>query len=366
MYGAEAVILTMSRALAQAQHGSAIGVFSNSSRPNLQLHQAAIAIGVESHLVQCTGQLDRSVPGSIRKLVAHVRADVVHAHGFKADVYAWAALRNSPVPLVSTCHTWYDNDLAVRLYGALDRRVLRKFSAVVAVSGDVKERLLKAGISPDRIRLITNGIDLDPFAVIRHANFGADRPLTVGLIGRLAQEKGVDLFLRAAAQVLAELPSTRFLVVGDGPDRAALQALIEELHIGSSVSLLGRSENMPATYASLDLMVSASRQEGLPIALLEGMASRLPIVATNVGAVSTVIRNEVTGLLVPPQDIPQLTVAIRKLLLEPALRDRLGNAARQSVEQNFSATRMTAEYLRLYKEVTGSMAAQPLRSEPAR
>ena len=93
-------------------------------------------------------------------------------------------------------------------------------------------------------------------------------------------EKGVDIFLRAAARVLLELPSTKFVVVGEGPDRDKLESLIDELKIRESVSMLGQRDDMPSVYASLDIMVSASRQEGLPMAILEGMASSLPIVAT--------------------------------------------------------------------------------------
>ena len=123
--------------------------------------------------------------------------------------------------------------------------------------------------------------------------FGADTqansPAIVGLVGRLSIEKGVDIFLRAAARVLAELPSTKFVVVGEGPDRDKLESLIDDLKIRESVSMLGRRDDMPSVYASFDIMVSASRQEGLPIAILEGMASRLPLVATAVGEVPTLV-----------------------------------------------------------------------------
>src|ERR1019366_7310496 len=163
MYGAEAVILNMSRMLQEAGHGSAVGVFSNSSNPNLQLHEAALKEGLESHLIPCSGQVDRSAIAAIRDLSLQTGADVVHAHGFKADIYVYLALRGRGVPFVSTCHTWYDNDLLVTLYGKLDRLVLRGFPRVVAVSDEVRQRLLKAGVRVDRIRMVRNGIDLRPF-----------------------------------------------------------------------------------------------------------------------------------------------------------------------------------------------------------
>ena len=113
---------------------------------------------------------------------------------------------------------------------------------------------------------------------------------------------------------------------------------------------------MPAVYASMDILVSASRQEGLPVALLEGMASALPVVATAVGALSTIVRDGVTGTLVPPEDVPALQSAILKLLQDPSRRALYGAAARQLIVDEFSADRMTGEYLALYEEVLSTSA----------
>jgi len=353
MYGAEAVILNMSRALNDSSHSSSLGVFSNSTNSNLQLQEVATAQAIDSHLIPCIGQVDRSVPASIRELTALTNADIVHAHGYKADIYCYFALRQSAVPLVSTCHTWYDNDLTVSLYGKADRFVLRNYAAVVAVSEEVRQRLLKAGVRKDKIHLVRNGIDLRPFEnappSLREL-FSQDRSPIVGLVGRLATEKGVDIFLRAAARVLVELPSTKFVVVGDGPDREQLELLIDALQIRDNVSLLGRRDDMPSVYASLDVMVSASRREGLPIAILEGMASSLPIIATAVGAVPTIVLNEKTGVLIPPEDVETMASEIVKLLTNPLQEQQLGAAAKKLIKDNFSAQRMTADYLRVYEQ----------------
>ena len=352
MYGAEAVILNMSRTLNESAHSSILGVFSNSANPNLQLHEVASAQAIDSHLISCTGQIDRTVPASIRELAARTNADLIHAHGYKADLYSYFALRQSAIPLVSTCHTWYDNDLAVSLYGMADRFVLRSYAAVVAVSEEVRQRLLKAGVGTEKIHLVRNGIDLRPFdnasPSLRNISSQAGSPI-VGLVGRLATEKGVDIFLRAAARVLVELPSTKFVVVGDGPDREQLELLIDELQIRENVYMLGRRDDMPSVYASLDIMVSASRREGLPIAILEGMASSLPIIATAVGAVPTIVLNGSTGVLIPAEDVETLASEIVKLLSNPAQRQRLGAAAKKLIEVEFSAQRMTADYLHVYE-----------------
>jgi glycosyltransferase involved in cell wall biosynthesis len=184
----------------------------------------------------------------------------------------------------------------------------------------------------------------------------------VGLVGRLSVEKGVDIFLHAAARVLAHCPDAKFIVAGDGPDRAELETLIDQLGIRGSVRLLGRRDDMSSLYASLDVMVSASRQEGLPIAILEGMASRLPLVATAVGEVPTVILDGRTGMLVPAEAPDLLAAAIIELLRDPAKRERLGSAARQLIQDEYSAARMTADYLRVYEEALAAVARGSERS----
>jgi glycosyltransferase involved in cell wall biosynthesis len=353
MYGAEAVILNMSRTLNEGSHTSVLGVFANSSNPNLQLHEVAAKEGVESHLIPCKGQIDPAVIASIRELAAQTNAEIVHAHGYKADIYVYLALRTSRIPFVSTCHNWIDSELMVSLYGMADRLVLRNYPAVIAVSDEVRQRLLKAGVSAHKIHLVRNGIDLRPFDRARPSLSGgptSDYSPTVGFIGRLSSEKGADIFLNAAAMILVEVPSTKFVVIGEGPDRDKLESLIDELKLRQSVSMLGRRDDMPSVYASLNIMVSSSRQEGLPMAILEGMASRLPLVATRVGDVPTVVLDGQTGVVVPPENVALLASAVVALLRNPAQRERLGAAARKLIEDEFSADRMTADYLRVYNE----------------
>ena len=353
MYGAEAVVLNLSRALNEGPHRSLLGVFSNSSNPNLQLHENAMKEGIESYLIPCNGQIDRKAIANIRELVQRTGVDVVHAHGYKADIYAFLALRASGVSLVSTCHNWIDFDRKTSLYGTLDRLVLRGYTRVVAVSDEVRQRLLKSGVKANRVSMIRNGIDLRPFdrasaAVKRELGWDADR--IVGFVGRLSREKGADIFLDAAARVLAQCPDTKFVIAGDGPERAELDTLIDKLGLRESVRMLGRCSDMPALYASLDIMVSASRTEGLPIAILEGMASRLALVATAVGDVPTVIRDGHTGVLAPVENPESLAAAVIELLRDSAKREQLGSAARQLVENEFSAERMRADYLRVYED----------------
>ena len=150
-------------------------------------------------------------------------------------------------------------------------------------------------------------------------------------------------------QVSDRMSFTRFLRLGI-EDRDKLEQLIDKLGIRTSVEMLGRREDMASVYASLDVMVSSSRQEGLPMAILEGMASGRALVATAVGEVPSVVIDGQTGVLVPAEEVEPLAAGLVELLRDTAERTRLGTAARKLVEEEYSADRMTADYLSVYEE----------------
>lgn len=364
MYGAEAVILNLSRTLNDAGHTSVLGVFANEKNLNLQLYEAAIREGIESHLITCSAQIDRASVAKLRELAIQSNADVVHAHGFKADIYAYVALRNLPVPLVSTCHNWTDTDRVVSIYGRVDRFILRRYAAVIAVSQAVKNRLMKAGVRGEKIHIIENGIDLRPFEKaipsLREIAGEQGDPV-VGFVGRLSKEKGADIFLQVASRVVARIPNAKFVLVGDGPERKQLESLIDQLGLGKSVILAGRRTDMPAVYASFDLMVLSSRDEGLPMATLEGMASGVPWVATAVGDVPKIIQHQISGVLVPPGDVESLASHVITLLQSATERGRIGENGRRRVQDEFSAERMTSSYLDIYRQVIVSRGLREAR-----
>lgn len=351
MYGAETVILTLCRAMNAALPGSAgLAVFLNTDKPETSLHEAALASGIPSTLVRCVGRVDRSTAGALRGLMTGF--DVLHTHGYKADLYGYVALRQSAKPLVATCHNWTDTDRNARMYGALDRLILRRFDAIAAVSADVRARLQASGVTPGRIRLVSNGIETGPYravATVRHAAHTG--PLRVGFAGRLSQEKGIDVFLQVARVVLQQAPEVEFVVAGDGPERAAAEAAIARDGTATRVRLLGRCERMAEVYASLDVLLSTSRTEGSPMGLMEAMAATVPVVATAVGDVPMLLDGGRCGLLAPSMDVQGLAAAVLRLRREPALRVELGCKGQQWVEQSFSAQTMLRNYLTLYRQV---------------
>lgn len=361
MYGAEHVVLTLAGGLTSLGHECTVGVFENLHCPNLEIAERAKDLRLPVVQILCKRRWDPRMIARVCKIVQMRKIDVVHAHGFKADVYCYAALRSTSIPIVSTCHNWIENGLALSLYGVLDRFVLRYFDAVAAVSPAVSLILRRSGVADAKIRLIDNGVDLSRFENAwpkLRAELGIGNASVIGFVGRLSPEKGLKHLLWAASSIFHEHRDATLVLVGDGPERGALQKLALELGISHRTHFIGQRSDMPEIYASFDVLVLPSLTEGLPLTLLEALASRRAVIASSVGAVPNVVAHATTGLLVRPGDVNGLSTSIKRLLHDTALRTRLGQEGYALVTRRYSSTAMTREYLAVYQEAIRSKCNQ--------
>jgi len=248
-------------------------------------------------------------------------------------------------------------------------RVLRpSIDAVIALSAAHREYLVaEEEIDPRKVRVIHNGIDLERFrpdTPLRRADLGLpdDAPV-VGVVAGLRPEKAHDTFLRAAAVVRDRLPSARFVLIGDGPERERLAGLTGALGLESRVHFLGRRDDVADLLPLLDLSVLPSRSEAFPLAILEAMAAGRPVVASEVGSIPDMVVPEETGLLVPPDDVGRLADAIARLLADPGLARRMGEAGREQV-QRFDVRRMVREVEDLFDELLGA-TDEPVARDPS-
>jgi glycosyltransferase involved in cell wall biosynthesis len=236
--------------------------------------------------------------------------------------------------------------------------VADRFVALAASHARFLER--QFGLDEGRIRVIGNGVDTQRFhpAADRSTACAAlglePGDLHVGIVAALRPEKHHTLFLRAAALLAPQVSSARFLIVGDGPERAALERECQRLDLGSRVSFMGARDDMPAVYQALDLAVLCSHPvvETFPVTLLEAMASGVPAVSTGVGSISDIVADGETGVLVPPDDETALAGAIERLLGAPALRADMARAARARAEACFTLDTMIRGYERLFAELS--------------
>jgi glycosyltransferase involved in cell wall biosynthesis len=351
-YGAESVLLNLSTELKRCGHECQLGVFENAHNPNAEMARRAQESGLDTTVIPCIGRVDWGAVRAIRALAQGGLVDLIHTHGYKADLYAYMAMRRSDVPLVATCHSWPGKDRSMRFYGWMDRFMLRYFDCVAAVSESTKAKLLAAGHASNRVTKISNGVPIGDVRDRAGASQGdtVGNRLRIGTVGRLSREKGHTVLLKAAKKLSSEHPKALFLFAGDGPERQVLERETRELGLEEQVVFTGVRHDLAGFYESLDVFVMPSLHEALPMALLEAMAAGLAVVATIVGDISHVLSNGETGLLVAPGDVEALAKNIGALLCDAHLRQRLGGRARARVRTNYSAERMAEQYLKLYDQ----------------
>ena len=302
-------------------------------------------------------------PGPARRLAGVVREqgfEVVHAHGLVATFYAVLAgwLFGMRAPVIYHQHGFHHHNYgaaSVGLRRTIEKAVCRRVALVVACSQADHDQLVNEGYAPaGRVRLVHYGIpvpaasEAEIAAVRAEAGLAPHQPV-VGTIARLHPQKGVDVFLRAAALVRAELPETAFVVVGTGELEAELHALGRELGLNGELRWMGGRPAAPFLPA-FGVDVLSSRWEGLPFTLLEAMASGRAIVTTDVpGCLDAVGAAEAE--IVPRDDPKRMADAILRLLRDPEAAQRRGRAARARFERDFTLKRMLDRVDDLYAEV---------------
>ena len=227
---------------------------------------------------------------------------------------------------------------------------------VLCVSDGVRQSFEAAGVAPERLVVVRNGI-AEPTAVAEaEPGFRASLDLPVDsrlvlTVGRFTHQKGYDVLLNAVPAVLDHVPGARFLWVGDGGLQGELTAEVERRGLAGAVRLLGRRADVPALMAAADVLVLPSRFEGLPLVVLEAFASGLPVVATRVVGTEEAVCDSETGWLVVPEDPAALTAAVLEALCDTAEAARRARAARADFDARWTADRMAADTARLYDEL---------------
>lgn len=337
------------------------------------LEQEFEKLGVPVVIFGRKGKLDFGLVFRVASWLKRERADVVHTHLFTADTYGRLAARLAGVPaLFSTVHNivnpWKGSGRKL-----IDRLFARLSTAVVGCSEEVTQTLAtRDKIPASKLVSIPNGIDLKKFSSFSGAGvrseFGLpeDRPL-IGIVGRLHEQKAHGDLFRA----LAKLPQVRdkqlnCLVIGTGDLQDTLKQQVKALGLEDCVIFTGMRTDVPRLVAAMDVFVMSSHWEGLPIALLEAMASSKAVLCTRVGGIPDVVIDGDNGLLVEPRDVPQFAKRLDDLLQDPALRARLGQRARETVIARFDVSRTAAAYNRLHQQALGlSSELQPARVAPA-
>ncbi len=329
------------------------------AQPRSPLEARAAAARLRTLPIAMRGECDLKAARLLAQAVRTEGVDLLHYHtahavtlGTLATLFAGrrraVAARRVSFPLRS------------RLLGRI--KYTFRVDRVVAVSEAIRRRLIRQGLDPGRVVVVHSGIDPEPFTRGDRARFraslaapgGGGLPagtFLVGAAGHLAAHKGIDLFLEAAALVVAEVPHALFVIVGRGEREAALRRLADRLGLATRVIFAGFRDDMPDVFAGLDLFVLCSHGgEGSPAVLKESMAAGVPLVATALEGVEEIVEDGRHGLLTPPGNAPALARAIVLMAADPGLRARLSAAALGRVRE-FTAERMVDRTVEVYESI---------------
>jgi glycosyltransferase involved in cell wall biosynthesis len=357
-----------------------VEVISLSDGPAVRRLRAA---GVTVHVVD---ELDDATALSRVVALFHDRPpEIVHNHMYRAEIVgtrAALAIAEQGLPRPFVVGTVHSSRVRSEEDRALLRRLTPSMDRLIAVSRAIVAKLLIEGRTAAPVELVYNGVDLQRYeytdaccTLPEEYGFPDGTPL-VGVVARLEPEKGHRTLLDAWPLVLKRVPNAKLLIIGEGSQRGALEDQAEEMDLlgercsgdrcvgtrrarpEAKVLFTGLRDDVPAVTAALDVAVLPSYREAQGLALLEAMALRRPVVATNVGGVPEMVDDGVTGLLVPPRDPIALGSAIARLLTNHPLADMLARAGHDFVHANFSLDEMVRAISAIYEEGAAVVAAR--------
>ena len=363
VYGAELILLYLARE--QQRRGHEVGVASMRD-PNTQqtpFEKLAVAYGLTVMPLRIAPRPTPAVIGTLRRCAREVRAQVLHSHGYKADILLGLLPRRARPPTVTTLHGWTSAGRLSKLglYERLDRWAIRRLEATVVVARSMLALPALRAVAPARRHLIENGIPSRAARLADLASSGASAPPaelvdfmrrapTLLAIGRLSPEKGFGLLLAAFAQARsAGAGAAQLLIIGAGPEAEALGRQITALGLSGAVRLGGYVAGADRLLEHGAGFVMSSLTEGMPLVLMEALQWDVPILATAVGAIPDLLGTGAAGRLVPAGDVAALAAGLTRLLSGAAPYAAPSAAL---LTAHYSIERMAADYLRLYEAIT--------------
>jgi len=363
VYGAEAILLYLAREQQQRGHDPLIGSIRDRATAETPFEALARSRGLPVVPIRIAPRPTPAVVVALLRTVRAVAPDVLHSHGYKANILLGPVPRRRRGAMLATLHGWTNRRRLSRmwLYEHLDRLALRRLDAVVVVARHMLALRALQGVAASRRHVIENGIPsltarLDDLAARAAAplpaalvEFTARRPTLIA-IGRLSPEKGFMLLLEAFARARAQSAAThQLLIVGAGPQRELLANRIVALGLSGAVCIGGYVDGADRLLEHAAGFVMSSLTEGMPVVLLEAMQWRVPILATAVGAIPELLDEERRGRLVAPNDLAALTQGLQDMMSHSAgAAEESVAAAHAAVSQRYTTARMADEYFGAY------------------
>jgi glycosyltransferase involved in cell wall biosynthesis len=354
LFGAEQILITLARGMNQ-QDQSIIGVIVDERNPDggEPLINKARYFKIPVVVFKSRGRVDFSTLKELKNFIQTSHVDILHTHNYKSDMLG--LLGRCGKPIIATAHGFTDVTHQVSLYEKIDRFILKSFfDRVVVVTNQLLSDFPKL-----KRRVIRNGLDLSRFATndlkrqeIR-TSFGiSDDHIVVATVGRLSKEKNQTLLLKAACRLNPYYPNLRFLIIGNGPEEENLKQFIKQKDLSKCVIMAGHIAQIESVYQAMDIFALTSLTEGVPLTILEAMASHIPVIATKVGGIPEIIQHGKNGILINSDDETALSETIGDLMRNETHRNLLQNQAFSDVQEKFSSEKMIEEYRKVYLELT--------------
>lgn len=361
LYGAERVILNLSREMAQnSELVPVVGCIVSAPAEQSDLYDAAVTEGIEAVKLVIPNSRFPAVMPRIARELKRLNVGLIHSHGYKPSVYGFLIKILSGIPVMATCHLWFEMDkgpLKTRILIGLEKRLYRWFPRVVAVSDDIRRVLTGNGVPENKVIVVENGVSIEPVstpeqsAMLRQSlGIGAE-DFCVLNAGRLTRQKGQWTLIEAAAILKRRQVHIKVLIAGEGRLKDSLAEQIEQHQLQDRVKLLGFRRDIPELLAMSDAFALPSLDEGMPMILLESTARGVPSVVTAVGDIPKLIQANETGLVIAKEDPEALADAIESLLADKELRERLAKNARIRMQAMYSSRSMHQKYHEIYQNL---------------
>ncbi len=327
------------------------------ARPGSRILGEAMARGLEAFPVRMRGSFDPPAVIGIARIMRRLGVKALNAHGSKDGWSAGLAARLLGIPVVRSRHV--ANPIRRHFFGRMVYGPL--CDIVVTTSESIKQDMALRGVDPGKIISVPTGIDTNVFhpgvprgSLRNELGIGPDAPL-VGMVAVLRGDKGPDVFVRAADVVLENMPKAFFVLAGDGWMRPKLEEMLAGCAHGNRIILLGYRRDIPAVLSDLDIMVlPAKAAEGVPQAVLQAHAMKVPVIASKVGGISEVAVDGRTALSVPPGDHLALSSAIMELLRDRPQAQRLAEYGHRLVTERYTLEAMLDTMDGIYRKIAAA------------
>jgi len=357
LLGAENVVLELSSNISK-KYGylSIVGVIHDKRDPYPEIAKQAEIRNIPFHLFEASKIIDINCIMAIRHFIKEQKIDIVHAHGYREDVYAFLSF--SGITKIATNHLWKRSNKKLKIYAFIDSLSMVFFKHIVAVSQPILNEMRAIPYLRNRnLSLISNGIDIVKYSPTNIATIRQELKLTndvtlMAAVSSLTTEKG-HIYLLAALHRLKTINSKFHLVIiGEGPKRCNIESQIKELELTDHVTMLGKRHDIDKIHTGIDIYILPSLKEGLPMSLLEAMACGVASIASDVGDVSSCVKHNQTGMLIEAGNIDALYNAIEALTSDSEKRKTIGFSASRMIRSKFSNEQMIRSYADLYHTVS--------------